>query len=111
MMGATPRRRLSTSPVRKTWSTSHERKFTKEANMADQSNSFSWYELLTTDTAGAKAFYADVLGWTVRDAAAAEFPYSLFTIEDCATAGLMELPEEGRRQGATPRWVGYGAGE
>src|SRR5690606_24042601 len=27
---------------------------------------FFWYELMTTDVEGAKAFYAEVVGWTPR---------------------------------------------
>ncbi|MBV9562346.1 MAG: VOC family protein [Bradyrhizobium sp.] len=79
--------------------------------MVDHPNRFAWYELLTTDTAAAKAFYSNVLGWQACDASTPEFGYDLFTTQDCPVTGLMELPEQGRRQGATPRWVGYVAVE
>jgi uncharacterized protein len=68
---------------------------------------FAWYELLTTDMAAANAFYHDVVGWGARDASTPAMNYSLLTSSDVPVAGLMELPEEGRRMGATPRWVGY----
>jgi uncharacterized protein len=68
---------------------------------------FAWYELLTTDMAAAKAFYRDVVGWETRDASTPQMTYSLLTSSGSPVAGLMELPEEGRRMGATPRWVGY----
>jgi predicted enzyme related to lactoylglutathione lyase len=68
---------------------------------------FAWYELLTTDMTAAKAFYHDVVGWDARDASTSAMTYSLLTFSDVPVAGLMELPEEGRRMGATPRWVGY----
>jgi predicted enzyme related to lactoylglutathione lyase len=68
---------------------------------------FAWYELLTTDMTAAKAFYHDVVGWDARDASTSAMAYSLLTSSDAPVAGLMELPEEGRRMGATPRWVGY----
>ena len=29
---------------------------------------FVWYELMTTDTKAAQAFYADVVGWKAQDA-------------------------------------------
>ena len=48
-----------------------------------------------------------VIGWGVKDASAPELAYTLFTAGDIPIGGLMELPEEGRRLGATPRWVGY----
>ena len=75
--------------------------------MADGVSRFAWYELLTTDLPAARAFYADLLGWSVRDAADPRFDYSVFAANNKQVAGLMELPLEGRRMGATPRWVGY----
>jgi predicted enzyme related to lactoylglutathione lyase len=75
--------------------------------MNDLHGRFAWYELLTTDMGAAKAFYHDVIGWDARDASTPAMTYSLLTSSDAPVAGLMELPEEGRRMGATPRWVGY----
>jgi predicted enzyme related to lactoylglutathione lyase len=75
--------------------------------MADDGASFIWYELLTTDAAGASAFYGSVLGWSTRDISTPELSYNLFISGATPRSGLMELPEEGRRQGAMPRWVGY----
>jgi len=75
--------------------------------MVDPQSRFAWYELLTTDMAAAKAFYRNVVGWDARDASTPDMAYSLLTFSDVPVAGLMELPEEGRRMGATPRWVGY----
>jgi uncharacterized protein len=68
---------------------------------------FAWYELMTTDVAAAKAFYGNILGWEAPDASTPELPYSLFTAGGVPTCGVMELPEEGRRMGAGPRWMGY----
>ena len=75
--------------------------------MVDREGRFAWYELLTTDVAAAKTFYHDVVGWDARDASTPQMNYSLLTISDAPVAGVMELPEEGRRMGATPRWIGY----
>jgi predicted enzyme related to lactoylglutathione lyase len=77
------------------------------SSVADRQGRFAWYELLTTDIAAAIAFYRDVVGWDTRDASTPDMAYSLLTSSDVTVAGLMELPEEGRRMGATPRWVGY----
>src|SRR5262249_15476932 len=68
---------------------------------------FAWYELLTTDVAAARSFYESVFGWTARDAATSMFAYSVFNAGDAPVCGLMELPLEGRKIGAAPRWVGY----
>jgi uncharacterized protein len=79
--------------------------------MADREDRFAWYELLTTDLSAAAAFYRDVVGWEAQDASTSRLTYKLLTSSDAPVAGLMELPEEGRRMGATPRWVGYVAVE
>jgi predicted enzyme related to lactoylglutathione lyase len=68
---------------------------------------FVWYELLTTDLPAAQAFYGRVVGWTVEDASTPQFGYRLFSTDGAPVAGLMELPLEGRKKGAMPRWVGY----
>src|SRR6202012_4441538 len=65
------------------------------------------YELMTTDIETAKAFYASVVGWGVRDAAASGSAYSLFTAGDSPVTGLMHAPEDARRAGMTPQWMGY----
>jgi uncharacterized protein len=68
---------------------------------------FVWYELTTTDMKSAKAFYASVVGWGARGASMPGSAYSLFTIGDSPVTGLMNMPEEARRTGVTPRWTGY----
>lgn len=65
---------------------------------------FVWYELMTTNTETAKAFYANVVGWGTKDA---HLAYSLFTAADAPVTGLMKLPDDARRAGATPHWIGY----
>lgn len=75
--------------------------------MADQLGCFVWYELLTTNVAGAGAFYRKVVGWGVKDMSTPKLAYTVLTVGDAPVGGLMDIPEEGRRLGATPRWVGY----
>ena len=72
--------------------------------MVNSHGRFVWYELMTTDIETAKAFYASVVGWDTRDAGLA---YNLFTVGDAPVTGLMNLPEDARRTGATPHWIGY----
>ena len=74
--------------------------------MSDRDGRFVWYELLTTDMAGASLFYGRVTGWEARDASDA-FRYTVLSAGTTEIGGLMELPPEARRMGATPRWVGY----
>ena len=75
--------------------------------MVDQPARFAWYELLTTDVAAASDFYGKVVGWGATDASTLELAYTVLTAGEVPVGGLMDLPEEGRRLGATPRWLGY----
>lgn len=75
--------------------------------MVDQPGRFVWYELLTTDMPSAAAFYADVVGWAVKDVSSPELAYTLLIAGNAPVVGLMNLPEEGVRMGAMPRWLGY----
>jgi hypothetical protein len=75
--------------------------------MGNSSNRFVWYELLTTDVRGARAFYADVVGWGTRDVSVPGSAYYLFTSGDAPVTAVMNLPEETRRAGAMPCWMGY----
>jgi uncharacterized protein len=78
-----------------------------EIGLVSQLGHFAWYELLTTDLAAASAFYGEVVGWVANDASTPELAYTVLTAGDVPVGGLMDLPEEGLRLGATPRWVGY----
>jgi predicted enzyme related to lactoylglutathione lyase len=78
-----------------------------ETAVVDHHGHFAWYELITTDVAAAKAFYAGVVGWGVRDASTPDLAYTFFTAGKTSVGGLMDLPEEARKMGATPRWMGY----
>jgi len=68
---------------------------------------FLWYELMTTDMGAAKAFYADVLRWGTQDASMPGSAYTLFTIGEAAVGGMVDLPDDVRKSGATPQWLGY----
>jgi uncharacterized protein len=78
-----------------------------KADMVFQHGRFAWYELITTDMAAAKAFYAGVLGWGAQDASTPDLAYNLFTAASGPVGGLIELPEDARKMGAAPRWLGY----
>ncbi len=75
--------------------------------MVDYPGCFAWYELITTDTTAAEAFYAKVVGWGAQDASTPDLAYTVFTAGNASVCGLMDLPEEGRKMGARPRWMGY----
>jgi len=75
--------------------------------MADSQGTFVWYELMTTDTQAAKAFYGNVIGWGTQDAPMPGMSYTLFTAAAAMVAGLMDLPQDARNMGAPPSWIGY----
>src|SRR6185437_11175795 len=75
--------------------------------MIDHPAAFAWYELLTTDLPAAQSFYRNVIGWDAQDASTPQFAYRVFGVRGDSVAGAMELPPEGRKKGAMPRWVGY----
>ena len=78
-----------------------------ETDVVDCPGCFAWYELITTDTAAAEAFYAKVVGRGAQDASTPDLAYTVFTAGNASVCGLMDLPEEGRKMGARPRWMGY----
>jgi len=70
--------------------------------------SFVWYELLTPDPAGAKAFYDAVVGWNI--AGEAQFPNGYRTIgrsDGGSAGGLLPLTDEMKEHGARPTWLSY----
>ncbi|WP_436642741.1 VOC family protein [Microbaculum sp. FT89] len=75
--------------------------------MTDFQGKFVWYELMTTDTAAARAFYGDVVGWTARDSGMSGLDYTLLSANGADVAGIMDMPEGPREAGAGPVWIGY----
>jgi uncharacterized protein len=75
--------------------------------MASPHGRFLWYELMTSDMAAAKAFYTEVVGWDAHDASMPGTPYTLFTVGKTLVSGLLLLPEDARRAGAKPGWIGH----
>lgn len=70
-------------------------------------SSFIWYELLTTDTAAAEAFYKAVVGWDSEPFPGADMNYTVFNAGKRGVAGAMLLPEEAKAMGTPPCWMGY----
>lgn len=74
--------------------------------MSSNHGRFVWYELMTTDTAGAERFYREVVGWNAKPAGVPGVDYTLFTTAGAETAGLMALPQDCGGE-ARPGWLGY----
>lgn len=75
--------------------------------MRNQQGDFLWYELLTTDLAGAVKFYKKVLDWEIVDSGHEEMDYRLGFAGEAPIAGLMTMPQEAISAGAKAVWVGY----
>ncbi len=75
--------------------------------MVDSHGRFVWYELITTDVPAAMAFYTKVVGWGAWDASVPGKPFILFSDGKASVAGLTRLPEDARKMGVQPSWVGY----
>jgi hypothetical protein len=69
---------------------------------------FIWYELMTTDADGAKAFYDAVVGWNFGEPAAEYNGYRMINTSDGGFAGgVLPINDEMQQHGARPSWLGY----
>ena len=75
--------------------------------MAAPLGSFVWYEYMASDAKAAADFYARVVGWAASDAGMSGIPYTLLSAGPTMVAGLMTVPEDARKMGARPGWLGY----
>ena len=75
--------------------------------MPNPHGSFIWYELMTTDTAAAGRFYAEVVGWKVGDFGDGTSGYRIFSAGQRGVAGMMALPAGAEQGGMRPGWFGY----
>ena len=67
-----------------------------------------WYELLSSDADASKAFYEQVIGWTIHDAEPGGMDYRMIDAGAGDFAGgLMALTPEMQGGGATPGWLFY----
>jgi predicted enzyme related to lactoylglutathione lyase len=74
--------------------------------MSDKCGNFFWYELITTDAAGAESFYKAVVGWGAKDSGMpGDMKYNLFTVGDVGIAGFMQITPE-MCESANPCWMG-----
>ena len=64
----------------------------------------AWIDLAAPDVDEAKAFYAEILGWTYEEAAGG---YTLTRFRDRAAAGLLAQPAAERERGAPAAWELY----
>ncbi len=70
---------------------------------------FTWYDLNTTDAAGAIEFYPKLTGWTTQkwEQATADTPYTMWVNGEHPVGGVTLLQEEAKKMGAPPHWLAY----
>ena len=71
------------------------------------SGRFAWYELMTTDPAGAEAFYAHVAGWGTMPWDGGPEPYTMWLNGEAPIGGVLQLPQEAIDQGAPSHWLAH----
>jgi predicted enzyme related to lactoylglutathione lyase len=70
--------------------------------------SWIWYELMTPDADGSKAFYDRVVGWNIQTTHGDSKDYGFIVNPDGGmTGGLLHLTPEMQQNGARPCWIGY----
>jgi uncharacterized protein len=77
--------------------------------MTQLQGSWIWYELMTTDATGAKAFYDRVVGWNISaQSDSPDMDYRMIANNDGGmTGGVFQLNQEMLDGGARPAWLGY----
>jgi hypothetical protein len=70
---------------------------------------FVWYELNANDADEAIDFYTSVIPWgtEVSEMEGDAPPYTMWTAQGESRGGVMNMPEEPRKQGVLPYWLGY----
>jgi len=68
-----------------------------------------WYELMTPDPVGAKAFYEPVVpGWSIGERNPGDIDYRMIGRSDGGNAGgILRMGDDMREQDAKPVWLGY----
>ena len=70
-------------------------------------NTFVWHELYVKDSAAAKAFYGEVLGWTNSDMDMGEMgTYTMLHKDGVPVAGIMQM-DGPHFDGVPPHWAVY----
>jgi predicted enzyme related to lactoylglutathione lyase len=76
--------------------------------MGTLQGSWIWYELMTPDPAGSKAFYDAVVRWSMTPGGPDTDGYGFITAADGAMiGGVLALTKDMTGHGARPCWLGY----
>jgi uncharacterized protein len=76
--------------------------------MPNNHGKWVWYELMTPDPEGAKAFYNAIVGWSIQTSHGGDMDYGFIVNADGGmTGGVLGLTKDMTDHGARPIWVGY----
>jgi len=75
-------------------------------DIRNEHGSISWGELITNDVEGAKAFYSQLLGYTMQDMPMPVGTYTILNQGEQAFAGMMKIPQN-LPEGTPPCWSLY----
>jgi hypothetical protein len=78
----------------------------EEILMSNDRGRFVWYDLMTSDPEAAQTFYKELIGWGTQ-AWEGPMPYTMWTHGDTPLGGVATLPDEAKKTGAPPHWLGY----
>jgi predicted enzyme related to lactoylglutathione lyase len=74
-------------------------------NPFTQQGAFSWCELMTTNAAAARDFYAKLFGWETEEMPMPGMTYTVVKAGGKGIGGIMAIPKEA--QGMPPAWCVY----
>ena len=75
-------------------------------------HTFSWVDLVTTDTAAAKSFYSSLFGWTFADQEHdGQVVYSMISVDGKDVAGINTMQPAQSQAGVPSHWQSYVAVE
>lgn len=73
--------------------------------MTAKKGRFDWFDLMTTDVAGAKSFYSKVIGWKTQKWEKDD--YEMFAVGEQPIGGVVALSDEMKKMGAPPSWMAH----
>ncbi len=76
------------------------------ANERPTHGSFCWNELMTRDPEKAGKFYADLIGWQVKDSGMPGTKYDMFQTGEKQNGGMMAMPEDVPAE-VPSHWMAY----
>ncbi|MCK5842667.1 MAG: VOC family protein [Candidatus Sabulitectum sp.] len=74
-------------------------------NLCMKHGAFGWFELMTTDVEGAKAFYKGLFGWEYDTVPISQGEYTMVKVDGVPVAGIMAMVVESKDM--PPSWDIY----